>query len=119
MTSLILSSPPSTNHMVFCLMSAVPSDRERLVRLETRAKEADVALRQLKSYVQLLKQKAGIPWTLTHQKAENLHYACVTYTGGPESAAQEVCLLALCHADLMTFVLSRLSVGELKLTTDY
>ena len=36
-----------------------PSDKERLVRLETRAREADVALRQLKSYVQLLKQKAG------------------------------------------------------------
>ena len=40
---------------------AVPSDRERLVRLETRAREAEVALRQLKSYVQLLKQKAGTP----------------------------------------------------------
>ena len=38
---------------------AVPSDRERLVRLETRAREAEVALRQLKSYVQLLNQKAG------------------------------------------------------------
>ena len=38
---------------------AVPSDRERLVRLETRAREADTALKQLKSYVQLLKQKAG------------------------------------------------------------
>ena len=35
------------------------------MRLETRAKEADVTLRQLKSYVQLLKQKAGIPWTLS------------------------------------------------------
>lgn len=39
---------------------AVPSDRERLVRLETRAREAEVALRQLKSYVQLLNQKAGM-----------------------------------------------------------
>lgn len=38
---------------------AAPSDRERLVRLETRAREAEVALRQLKSYVQLLNQKAG------------------------------------------------------------
>ena len=38
---------------------SVPSDRERLLRLETRAKEANVALSQLKSYVQLLKQKAG------------------------------------------------------------
>ena len=38
---------------------AVPSDRERLARLETRAREADVALRQLKSYVQLLKQRSG------------------------------------------------------------
>ena len=38
---------------------SVPSDRERMLRLETRAKEADVTLRQLKSYVQLLKQKAG------------------------------------------------------------
>ncbi|CAI8039130.1 Aminoacyl tRNA synthase complex-interacting multifunctional protein 1 [Geodia barretti] len=40
---------------------SVPSDRERMLRLETRAKEADVTLRQLKSYVQLLKQKAGSP----------------------------------------------------------
>ena len=39
---------------------SVPSDRERLLRLDTRAKEAEVALRQLKSYVQLLKQKAGL-----------------------------------------------------------
>ena len=38
---------------------SVPSDRERMLRLETRAKEADVTLRQLKSYVQLLKQKTG------------------------------------------------------------
>ena len=40
---------------------SVPSDRERLQRLETRAREAEVALRQLKNYVQLLKQKAGLP----------------------------------------------------------
>lgn len=39
---------------------AVPSDRERLARLETRAREADNALKQLKSYVQLLKTKAGV-----------------------------------------------------------
>jgi aminoacyl tRNA synthase complex-interacting multifunctional protein 1 len=47
----------------------MPSDRERLVRLETRAREADAALRQLKSYVQLLKQKAGSPETAA-QEAE-------------------------------------------------
>jgi hypothetical protein len=46
---------------------AVPSDRERLVRLETRAREADAALRQLKSYVQLLKQKAGSPETAAQE----------------------------------------------------
>ena len=50
---------------------SVPSDRERLVRLETRAKEADVALRQLKNYIQLLKQKAGF-YYLFQNKEHNL-----------------------------------------------
>lgn len=49
---------------------AVPSDRERLVRLETRAREADAALRQLKSYVQLLTQKAGkLPYKISKCQA--------------------------------------------------
>ena len=34
-------------------------EKERLARLEARAREADNALRELKSYVKLLKQKAG------------------------------------------------------------
>ena len=55
---------------------AVPGDRERLVRLETRAREADIALRQLKSYVQLLKQKAGAH-TLTHNHTKrNILFSC-------------------------------------------
>ena len=43
------------------LTMAVPSDKERLTRLETRAREADNALKQLKSYVKLLKSRAGPP----------------------------------------------------------
>lgn len=46
---------------------AIPGDRERLVRLETRAREAEAALSQLKSYVQLLKQKAGSPETAAEE----------------------------------------------------
>ena len=51
---------------------SVPSDRERLVRLETRAKEADVALRQLKNYIQLLKQKAGFYYIF--QNKETIYF---------------------------------------------
>ncbi len=38
---------------------AEPSDRERIARLESRAREAETALQQVKSYVELLKRKAG------------------------------------------------------------
>ena len=64
----------------------MPSDRERLVRLETRAREADAALRQLKSYVQLLKQKAGKAYpSYSHD-----HPLFFFFPGSPETAAQEV-----------------------------
>jgi len=38
---------------------AVPGDRERIVRLETRAREAETAIQQLRSYIELLKKKSG------------------------------------------------------------
>lgn len=38
---------------------AVPAERERVVRLETRAREAETALQQLRSYVELLRRKSG------------------------------------------------------------
>ena len=38
---------------------AVQAERERLVRLETRAREAETALQQLRSYVELLRKKSG------------------------------------------------------------
>ena len=41
------------------LEMAVPGDRERIVRLETRAREAETAIRQLRSYIELLKKKSG------------------------------------------------------------
>jgi len=69
---------------------AVPSDRERLARLETRAKEADNALKQLKSYVQLLKSKAGVLHAtdcVTLASVNQFLFSLVT--GDPQSAAQE------------------------------
>ena len=35
------------------------SERERVVKLESRAREAESTLQQLNSYVELLKKKAG------------------------------------------------------------
>lgn len=36
------------------------SEKERVAKLENRAKEADIALQQLKSYVELLRKKSGM-----------------------------------------------------------
>ena len=34
-------------------------DRERIVRLETRTREAEITIQQLRAYIDLLKKKAG------------------------------------------------------------
>lgn len=39
--------------------TAMAEERERIVRLETRAREAENALQQLRAYIELLKKKAG------------------------------------------------------------
>ena len=39
--------------------TAMAEDRERVGRLETRAREAENALQQLRAYIELLKKKAG------------------------------------------------------------
>lgn len=39
---------------------SVPGERERVTRLETRAREAENALKQLRGYIELLRRKSGV-----------------------------------------------------------
>lgn len=38
----------------------MPGERERVVKLETRAREAENALKQLRGYIELLRRKSGM-----------------------------------------------------------
>lgn len=48
--------------------TGMAEDRERVVRLEARSKEAENALQQLRTYIELLKKKAGVCTLSVHFK---------------------------------------------------